>query len=440
MSVCKNLSVLSMMPPIHRMFLQGGCLLWLFLSFISCSKPETAPPLSSAKTIQSFVFNALPATVKPAIDSVQRTVTATLPIGTDVSKLVPTITVSPKATINPQSGIAQDFSKPVSYTITAEDGSTRIFIITLIVTKSTAKSIKSFSFKALSPAVNATIDSVKMIITATVPNGTDLTKLVPTIIFSDRSSCLPASGTTQDFSNPVKYVITAEDGSSSTYTVNIISPKSSAKLITSFSIKTATGFVANATIDNVTNSIVYVFPVGTDLTELTPTISLSSRATVFPASSVSGDFTYGKTYTVTAEDGSTNKYQILLVTIANKPAEIKTPDGKLSQHQSALALTPLFNTPGYSINLYTGNATCAKLLTYQASFDLPVVQVGTYHITNFYFLYKDVLGQLVSGTVFNSVIQITAVTPTTIEGYLKSGYQSDNYSFVEGKFTAIICK
>ena len=40
----------------------------------------------------------------------------------DLKKLVPTISISEKATITPESGVAQDFTKGVVYTVTSEDG------------------------------------------------------------------------------------------------------------------------------------------------------------------------------------------------------------------------------------------------------------------------------------------------------------------------------
>ena len=40
----------------------------------------------------------------------------------DLKKLVPTISISEKATITPESGVAQDFTKNVVYTVTSEDG------------------------------------------------------------------------------------------------------------------------------------------------------------------------------------------------------------------------------------------------------------------------------------------------------------------------------
>lgn len=88
--------------------------------------PTTTPPVvtkSSAKDITKFSFAALSPVVDATIDATAKTITATVPAATDVTKLVPTITISDKATVSPASGVATDFSKEVSYTVTAEDAS-----------------------------------------------------------------------------------------------------------------------------------------------------------------------------------------------------------------------------------------------------------------------------------------------------------------------------
>ena len=90
-----------------------------------------------------------------------------------------------------------------------------------VITKSTAKDISKFSFATLNPVVDATIDASTKAITATVPAATDITKLVPTITISDKASVLPATGVAQDFSKEVSYTVTAEDGSTVVYKVNV---------------------------------------------------------------------------------------------------------------------------------------------------------------------------------------------------------------------------
>ena len=76
---------------------------------------------SSEKQILSFKFAALD--VQATITESPKAVVAIVPFGTDVTSLVPIITISEKATISPASGIVTDFSNPVVYTVTAEDGS-----------------------------------------------------------------------------------------------------------------------------------------------------------------------------------------------------------------------------------------------------------------------------------------------------------------------------
>jgi hypothetical protein len=117
-------------------------LLCVLLVSLSCTKEDTTPVTptpttvtkSSAKAITKFSFAALSPAVEGAISST--TITATVPASTDVTKLVPTITISDKATVSPASSVAQDFSKDVTYTVTAEDGSKQEYKVS--VTKATS--------------------------------------------------------------------------------------------------------------------------------------------------------------------------------------------------------------------------------------------------------------------------------------------------------------
>ena len=85
--------------------------------------------------------------------------------------------------------------------------------------KSSEKKILSFKF--ISPEVEAVISEDAKTIVAVVPFGTDVTALVPVITVSDKASVLPASGEPQDFTNPVKYTVMAEDESMVNYTVTV---------------------------------------------------------------------------------------------------------------------------------------------------------------------------------------------------------------------------
>ncbi len=56
-----------------------------------------------------------------------------MPYGTDVTALAPTYTVSPGASGSPGSGISRNFTTPKTYTIIAEDGSTKVYLVTVLV-------------------------------------------------------------------------------------------------------------------------------------------------------------------------------------------------------------------------------------------------------------------------------------------------------------------
>ena len=124
----------------------------LFLSItaivIACSKddestPET--PKSSEKQILTFVFKAtdneaLEQDFEGTVNETDKTITITdLPFAADVTALIPTITVSDKATVDPTSGTAQNFTDDVTYTVTAEDGSEQGYNVTVSIKEITER-------------------------------------------------------------------------------------------------------------------------------------------------------------------------------------------------------------------------------------------------------------------------------------------------------------
>jgi hypothetical protein len=94
--------------------------------------PPTPTPLSDAKAITAFGFAALDPDVVGVINEKAKTIALTVPFGTDVTALVPTI-VHTGASVSPASGAAQDFTSPVNYTVTAEDTSTQAYVVTVTV-------------------------------------------------------------------------------------------------------------------------------------------------------------------------------------------------------------------------------------------------------------------------------------------------------------------
>lgn len=102
-------------------------LLSLNIFLFSCSDEDDQPSLSNNTEIVSFSFSDL--NVNATISN--GSITATLPLYTDLTDLAPTIVVAEGATITPASGIAQDFTEPVTYVVRAEDGTEFMFTATI---------------------------------------------------------------------------------------------------------------------------------------------------------------------------------------------------------------------------------------------------------------------------------------------------------------------
>ncbi len=329
------------------------------ISFIlyACKETITVAPKSADKQILTFKINNV-TEESNTVDQTSRNIRIVVAPKTDRKALIPSITVSAKATISPATGIAQDFTNPVKYTVTAEDGTSQIYTVVVDVKMSSEKAITEFKFSGLNPEVKATITGLN--IEATVPSTTDLKTLVPTIILSAGATVSPESGKAQDFTtSPVKYTVTAEDGTKQDYLVKITIAKSTEKQITEFRLAGLNPDVLGA-IDQITGNITLTVPFGTNLKTLVPTIKLSTLATVSPLSGVNQDFTNPVTYTVKAEDGTTKVYKVFI----SIPGEDLQTLFVGNDNGDFYAINPKTGNQQWSVNVDGNpircNATCYK--------------------------------------------------------------------------------
>lgn len=117
----------------------------LLLLFMGCSKDDGVPtpePInepeqkSSEKQLIGFRFtgiekDGITVDIPAEIDEANKAIAAEMPSGTDVATLEPEVEISDKATYEPRG--PQDFSTPINYTVTAEDGTSRTYLVTLEV-------------------------------------------------------------------------------------------------------------------------------------------------------------------------------------------------------------------------------------------------------------------------------------------------------------------
>ena len=190
-------------------------------------------------------FGLLSPPVQAAIAEETRTVSLTVPFGTDCSSLVAVFVNSGRrvtvAGVEQVSGrTANNFEHPVEYVVELTDGSTVTYVVSVVIAPplGQAKSFSAFSF--LAPPVTACVDEASHAISAVVPRGTDLSSLVAVFITTGVLVTVDdteqESGVTiNDFTDPVTYMVTAEDGSTANYLVSVAVAPSQEKQITSFS-------------------------------------------------------------------------------------------------------------------------------------------------------------------------------------------------------------
>lgn len=138
----------------------------------------------------------------------------TIPYAMDLAAVEPEITISESAALTAPDALKEGEN---TYTVTAEDGTERVYTVTITRTAvATGRQILSFTYGA----VAGTIDQVNGTISLGLPAGTSTT-FAPAIRVSDFATVTPASGEARDFSKPVKYKVTAQNGSTNIYTVTV---------------------------------------------------------------------------------------------------------------------------------------------------------------------------------------------------------------------------
>jgi hypothetical protein len=77
------------------------------------------------------LFNVDVSSSQTVIDNEQHTITLTVPSGTDLENITPYIEISEGATITPESGMPQNFTEMVVYTVTSKDGTQQEWLVSV---------------------------------------------------------------------------------------------------------------------------------------------------------------------------------------------------------------------------------------------------------------------------------------------------------------------
>ncbi|MFA6270226.1 MAG: S8 family serine peptidase [Candidatus Paceibacterota bacterium] len=100
---------------------------------------KTLQAANPAKAITAFSFATPVAT--GVIDEITHTITLTVPFGTDVTALIPTIATSTGSSVSPASGVVNNFTATSTYTVTAADGSTQAYAVAVTVAPAASHTI-----------------------------------------------------------------------------------------------------------------------------------------------------------------------------------------------------------------------------------------------------------------------------------------------------------
>ena len=189
-------------------------ILWLFTIVVmiitmGCSKDEK----SDEKVLISF---SIPnQTCDVTIDG--RNVIVDMYQYVDLSKLTPIMVISDGATVKPASGVMVDFTNPVFYIVTAQNGSVMTYVVTVQKTLSRKNDIESFQLVGTEQIFEREGDDIFIY----VPYETDIASIATEIIVSDKATITPESGVQKDFSNPQIYTVKSSDGTEKDFLVTV---------------------------------------------------------------------------------------------------------------------------------------------------------------------------------------------------------------------------
>ncbi|QKX05427.1 hypothetical protein HN014_11040 [Aquimarina sp. TRL1] len=205
------------------------CAFISMLGYISCSGDdgEQEIRLSNENTILSFLLTVNEENFPLSFENGEASLL--VPALTDITNLTPSIRISDKAKIKPALGTPQDFTKPVTYTVTAENGDVKKFTVRISVEKPSAdNSITSFEFINLPE--NTTTNKFELlendlpntdVLSIKVPYLSPINALKTRIVISEHAVIEPASGKILDYTKPVVYTVTAQNGDIKKYIVKV---------------------------------------------------------------------------------------------------------------------------------------------------------------------------------------------------------------------------
>lgn len=273
----------------------------------------------------------------------------TVPNETDVRSLIPEYRISLGATTNLAQGVATDFSHEVKMLVTSQGGGVkREYTIRVERRLSDQAELRNFRFREISgePVLSGST------YTAYAGPEVNLAQLTPEFQVVRGARCSLQSGVPGDFRKPVQFDVVSEDGSiTRRYTVVVEQHLNSEAELLEFRFREL-----DAPCEISGNRVMIPeLPNGVSLTALTPEYRVSSGAKCTLAHGVTADFSTGKRFTVTSEDGSRSKSYVVKrqmpsirfdfeqwITIGSGKTAYQQPEGAWSSGNAGTAIAIAF--------------------------------------------------------------------------------------------------
>ncbi|KZS38117.1 hypothetical protein AWE51_18910 [Aquimarina aggregata] len=190
--------------------------LMLLIINISCEGEGT---LSNENEIISFSLTAGDFTKD--FETNNDVIEGVVPYTIDGSNISLRITISEKATIAPDPSAITTIDGIANFVVIAEDGTKREYVVDIERELSPENTIVSFEVKTSLFETNADIDNETGTINQRVLPGTVLTDIETTIEVSNGATITPDPKTIFDYSSPVAFTVTAENGETKEYLVTL---------------------------------------------------------------------------------------------------------------------------------------------------------------------------------------------------------------------------
>ena len=290
------------------------------------SPQNSGPSQSADATLSGMVVTT--ATLSPSFSSNVTSYSSTVSNATTSVTESATVTESHATlTINGTAVASGTTSAPIALTVgantittvvTAQNGSTKTYTVTITRTGANDATISAFSFNGLSPVVTGTVNNTAHTVALYVPSGTNRTALVATFSIGVGATMTiggvaQTSGVTaNNFTSPLTYTVTAQDGVTTQNFVVTVTVVGASPTITSLGVSSGPRTGATSVVISGTNfqsgaTVLFGSTAAASVT-FTSATSLTAVTPAHAAGLVSVSVTNPDTGNVTANNAYTFNY------------------------------------------------------------------------------------------------------------------------------------